>query len=154
MVRPLDEPLPDAPLPVGLEVRPVLPERYRQIWAAIDEAFQEHWGWTPSDEAENQAYRRQRGMLYSITVRRPWRKRGLARALIVDSLQMFKQMGMTEAALDVDTENLTGALRLYQSIGFRPVKRTTIYRKPLHSGVPSAPHTMQTPSDGCSSGQT
>jgi ribosomal protein S18 acetylase RimI-like enzyme len=28
--------------------------------------------------------------------------------------------------------NLTGALRLYESVGFRPVKRTTIYRKPLH----------------------
>jgi ribosomal protein S18 acetylase RimI-like enzyme len=38
---------------------------------------------------------------------------------------------MTEVGLDVDAENATGALRLYERVGFRPIKRDTLYRKPL-----------------------
>ncbi len=56
---------------------------------------------------------------------------GLARALLTHSLQMFKDMGMDHAALGVDTQNLSGALDLYQSVGFRVEKRQTAYRKKL-----------------------
>jgi ribosomal protein S18 acetylase RimI-like enzyme len=38
---------------------------------------------------------------------------------------------MTEAALGVDTENESGALRVYEGCGFRVVSRSTNYRKPL-----------------------
>ena len=38
---------------------------------------------------------------------------------------------MTEGALTVDTENPTGALRVYESVGFRAVSGDTTYRKPL-----------------------
>lgn len=38
---------------------------------------------------------------------------------------------MQEAALHVDTENLSGALQLHESLGFQPVLRHTTYRKPL-----------------------
>jgi ribosomal protein S18 acetylase RimI-like enzyme len=55
----------------------------------------------------------------------------LARALLTRSLQMFKDMGMDHAALGVDTKNLSGALDLYQSVGFRVEKRQTAYRKKL-----------------------
>jgi ribosomal protein S18 acetylase RimI-like enzyme len=78
---------------------------------------------------ENEEYERQRGYTEGICVRRPWRKRGLARSLIVQSMQMFKGMGMTETALGVDTQNLSGALNLYQSVGYRQVKTFFIYRK-------------------------
>jgi GNAT superfamily N-acetyltransferase len=80
---------------------------------------------------ENEEYHRQRGYTEGIFTSRPWRKRGLARALLTRSLQMFKDMGFTEAALGVDAENLSGALRLYQSVGFRAASRQTVYRKPL-----------------------
>jgi GNAT superfamily N-acetyltransferase len=83
------------------------------------------------DEAQNRKYNRRRGYTEEITVRRPWRKHGVARALIARSLQQLKALGMTEAALGVDTENLSGALRLYESMGFRPVQRGSIYAKPL-----------------------
>ena len=43
MRRPLDEPIPPAPLPEGLELRPVRPEDHRRIWDANAEAFQDHW---------------------------------------------------------------------------------------------------------------
>jgi len=64
-------------------------------------------------------------------VRRPWRKQGLARALIARSLSQLRELGMTEASLTVDTENPSGALRLYEGLGYRPVKRGSVYRKPL-----------------------
>ena len=83
------------------------------------------------NRAENIEYKRERGWTEGLSVRRPWRKRGVARALLTRSLQMFKDMGMTEAALGVDTENVTGALRLYESVGFRVVKRSSAYRRPL-----------------------
>lgn len=83
------------------------------------------------NEKENAEYNRKRGYTEGISVRRPWRRRGLARSLLTQSLQMFKEMGMEEAALGVDAENLSGALRLYQSVGFSEVKRTTTYHKAL-----------------------
>ena len=54
---------------------------------------------------------------------------GLARALIARSFHVLKKQGMTEAAIGVDTENPSGALRLYEGMGFRPVKRNSVYRK-------------------------
>ena len=38
---------------------------------------------------------------------------------------------MTETALGVDTQNVHGALQLYESMGFQKVKRTTLWRKAL-----------------------
>lgn len=83
---------------------------------------------------ENEEYNRKRGYVEGISVCRPWRKRGLATALITRSLKMFQEMGMTEAALGVDSQNLSGALRLYESVGFRQTKQSTIYRKAIEIG--------------------
>ena len=66
------------------------------------------------DRAENEQYNRQRGYTEDIWVRRPWRRRGLARSLLVQSIQMFAEMGMQETALGVDVQNPHGALRLYE----------------------------------------
>jgi len=81
--------------------------------------------------AENQKFNRLRGWTENISVRRPWRKRGLASALIAANLRELKTHGMTEAALGVDTENLTGALRVYERMGFKPVEKFTTYRKEM-----------------------
>lgn len=170
MVRADLEAIPDFPLPAGLEVRPVLPEHYRQIWEADVEAFKDHWGYSPPteedyrawlsnpvqftpalwqvawdvetnqvagmvrgfiNEEENEQYHRKRGWTENISTRRPWRKRGLARALIIRTLRTFKEMGMTESALGVDAQNPTGALSVYEACGFRAVKQSTTYRKCL-----------------------
>lgn len=80
---------------------------------------------------ENTQFGRQRGYTEFISVRRPWRRRGIARALIVESLKILKAHGMTEAALGVDAENLSGALRVYQDCGFVVEKRFTTFRKPI-----------------------
>ena len=83
------------------------------------------------NEAENEKFNRKRGYTEFISVRRPWRKRGLARALIVSSLRLQKEQGMTESALGADSENISGATRVYEDCGFQVTKRSTIYRKPL-----------------------
>jgi ribosomal protein S18 acetylase RimI-like enzyme len=80
---------------------------------------------------ENTRYGRQQGYTEWISVRRPWRRRGLARALLARSLHMHKNLGMTQAALSVDSQNPAGALQLYESMGFRLVTRVVTYRKPL-----------------------
>jgi mycothiol synthase len=168
MVRPSVDDLPDAPLPEGLEIREVQPEHMPAIWAADQEAFQDHWGYRPATDAdyqlflidpvkndtslwriawdgdeiagqvrsfihaeENERMGRRRGYTEHISVRRPWRRRGLARALIAASFPLLRERGMTEAALAVDTENLSGALRVYEACGFRSVNRSADYRKPL-----------------------
>jgi ribosomal protein S18 acetylase RimI-like enzyme len=83
------------------------------------------------DADENAHFQRLRGWPDPICVRRPWRKQGLASALIARSLRVLKEHGMTEAALGVDTENLSGALRVYERLGFRAVKRFSSYWKPI-----------------------
>ena len=83
------------------------------------------------DDDENSKYDRLRGYTEEISVRRPWRRRGLARALIAESFRHSRDQGKEEAALAVDTQNLSGALRLYESMGFEKVTRWTEYRKNL-----------------------
>jgi mycothiol synthase len=80
---------------------------------------------------ENARLGRLRGYTEHISVRRPWRRRGIARALIGASFPLLRARGMTEAALGVDLDNPSGALRVYERCGFRPVSRSTTYRKPF-----------------------
>jgi mycothiol synthase len=84
------------------------------------------------DKDQNEIYGRKRGYTENICVRRPWRRQGLAKALIASSFLALKERGMTEAGLGVDTQNTSGALHLYEFMGFRVVKQSTIYRKPLN----------------------
>ncbi len=81
---------------------------------------------------ENEKYSRKRGYTENICVRRPWRKQGVAKALIALSLMALKERGMNDAGLGVDAENISGALHLYESMGYRVVKRHTNYRKTLN----------------------
>lgn len=83
------------------------------------------------NEPENEAFGRRRGYTESISVGRRWRRRGVARALIGATIAALRERGMTETALGVDTENVTGALSLYTSCGYEPVSRVTTFRKPL-----------------------
>ena len=83
---------------------------------------------------DNDGLGMKRGWLEHISVRRPWRRRGLASALIAEALRGLRDTGMTEAALGVDSENVTGALRVYESIGFRRSRTGVSYRKDFTTG--------------------
>jgi ribosomal protein S18 acetylase RimI-like enzyme len=106
------------------------PQRWQVAW---DTANNEVAGMVQNfvDEDENREYNRLRGYTEGISVRRPYRRLGLARALLTRSLKLFQDQGFTEAALGVDAENPNGALRLYENVGFRVLRRAAVYRKPL-----------------------
>jgi len=80
---------------------------------------------------ENEQHGRRRVYVAAVAVRRPWRRRGLARALLSSSLVGAREAGFTSASLGVDTDSPTGANTLYESLGFTPEKTFTSYRKPL-----------------------
>jgi len=83
------------------------------------------------DADANASTGRLTGWTEYISVRRPWRRRGLARALLADSLRAVRDAGMTEAALGVDAGNETGALALYESLGFVVHRSELIYHRPM-----------------------
>jgi mycothiol synthase len=64
-----------------------------------------------------------------LAVRRPWRGRGLATALLLESFRALRAKGRAKADLVVDSENLTGAVRLYERVGMRVTKRSETYEK-------------------------
>jgi mycothiol synthase len=72
-----------------------------------------------------------RGWVNSVGVRAPWRRRGVARALVAESLRVLRDAGMTTAGLGVDAENPHGALGVYESVGFAVARTGRVYRKPL-----------------------
>jgi mycothiol synthase len=159
--------IPDAPLPEGLEIRPVAEDQWRTIFEAENEAFRDHWGhreMTDSDfrrtydaaeldtdlwvvawdgdqvagvvqtwvrPEENERLGVKRGWLDHISVRRSWRRRGLARAITAASLVKLRERGLAEAMLGVDSENPNGALGLYEGLGFGVYSRATAYERVL-----------------------
>jgi ribosomal protein S18 acetylase RimI-like enzyme len=78
---------------------------------------------------ENERYGRSRVYVASVSVRRPWRRRGLARALLASSLVAAREAGYTSASLGVDSNSPTGATDLYRSLGFEPEKTFIAWRK-------------------------
>lgn len=104
------------------------PELWRVAWEGDQVAGQVR-SFINADE--NREYCRRRGYTENISVRRPWRRRGLASALIGLSLQALRDQGMHEAALAVDAASPTGAVTLYERCGFRVARRSVHYRKRL-----------------------
>ena len=167
MRRPLDQPIPDAPLPPGLELRPVRAADHRAIFDANAEAFQDHWeaaertdddfrnlfaepaidtslwvvAWAGDqvagvsmnwiEDEENARVGVDAGWLGNVSVRRPWRRQGVGAAIIAASLRTFRHRGLAEGRLGVDAENPTGALGLYERLGFVPFSQFDSYRKEL-----------------------
>lgn len=83
------------------------------------------------NHAENNELGLRRGWTEFISTHREWRTRGVARALICASLRELEKRGMTDAALGVHTENLTGALQLYESLGYVVTERHTTFHQPV-----------------------
>jgi mycothiol synthase len=167
MARSFVEPIPDLSLPASVDVRSAAPEQYHAVFAAMNEAFRDHWSHSEStdedfqrwinsphfqphlwqvawagdevagmvlnfiDREYNENFKRLRGWTDPICVRRPWRKQGLAKALIARSMRLLHEQGMTEAGLGVDAQNPNGALRLYEGLGYRETMRFMTYEKSL-----------------------
>lgn len=80
---------------------------------------------------ENAALGVERGWLEHISVRRPWRRRGLGRAITARALAILRDAGMADAMLGVDSESPTGALGLYENLGFEVHSRSAAYHLDL-----------------------
>jgi ribosomal protein S18 acetylase RimI-like enzyme len=71
------------------------------------------------------------GWVNWLGVRKPWRRRGLAEALLHRSFTELYARGKRRVGLGVDAQNVTGALRLYERVGMRAVRRYGVWQKDL-----------------------
>jgi mycothiol synthase len=78
---------------------------------------------------------RQEGTVQVLGVLREHRQRGLGSALLVQSLHVLRGAGMQAVHLWADSENLTGAVRIYERLGFQVRKTTAVYRRALPNGA-------------------
>ncbi len=159
--RPLTGELPDAS---DGRVEVYRPELADVIRLAHNEAFAEHWGSAPRNEEQWQeivelrsfrpacsfvslaedgsvdayvlasAFMAHELYIGLVGTRPRARGRGLARACLAASLRAGAASGLTEVALAVDSENGSGAGRLYESMGFSRVRVSAVYRKLLPAG--------------------
>jgi mycothiol synthase len=83
------------------------------------------------DPVENREHGYLRGWTEPIFTRRPWRRRGLAAALLGRTLARLRDRGMTSAQLHVDAENDNQALGLYERHGFGVESSSSEWHKPL-----------------------
>lgn len=152
----LDAPPPAPAVPQGLVVEGFREEDARAFNDAIHDAFRDHWEWsgTPFDEwwelrrnddhslwfvvrdgdeiaaaVRNEAERQGGGYVGIIGVRRPWRGRGLARALLHRTFAEFWQRGVTRVTLGVDAESPTGATKLYEGVGMHVESVNAVYER-------------------------
>jgi mycothiol synthase len=71
------------------------------------------------------------GWVEMLGVRGPWRRRGLAKALLHHVFREFAARGFPRVGLGVDAESLTGANVLYEHVGMEVVRRFDVYEQPL-----------------------
>ena len=134
-------------VPEGIAIRPFrVGKDEHAVYTAVQEAFLDHWEPTELTYEEWRAIeydapsvdpglwrvawdgdqvagvaiasaRTEDGWVDDLAVRRPWRGRGLGRALLLTAFEVLRGRGLTRALLGVDTDNPTGAMGLYSSAG-------------------------------------
>lgn len=157
--------------PEHIELRPFSNELLHAVYEADNEAFQDHWGRVPVDFETWQffSYKREdfdpslwflafdgeeiagfalcsyelgEAWVGELGVRRPWRHQGLGLAFLYHAFGEFYRRGIRKVVLNVDSQNLTGATRLYTRAGMRPVEQTDIYTVELRPGVEISTETL------------
>jgi mycothiol synthase len=156
-----DDPPPAPRLPEGFRLEPFSSERARVFHSALEEAFADHWEFQPSSFEEfwqrqvakpdhdptlwflvldgeevaaatrNDPERSGGGWIGAIGVRPAWRGRGLAKALLLESFREFHRRGQRRVGLGVDSENATGATKLYESVGMVVDTEQVVWEKVL-----------------------
>jgi ribosomal protein S18 acetylase RimI-like enzyme len=71
------------------------------------------------------------GVILDIGVLKPYRRRGTGTKLMLEGLAMLKAKDMTKAMLGVDDFNPTKAMKLYEKVGFKAIKKDFTYEKTL-----------------------
>jgi mycothiol synthase len=156
----LDAETPAPAWPDGIRLETVEGGREREVYEAAEEAFRDHWDHAPHEWEEWRAMMVERrgfdpslwllardgheiaglslcalegdeGWVNVLGVRRSWRRRGIARALLLESFSRLRERGMRRAVLGVDASNPTGATQLYEQAGMRVLLQDDAYRKQL-----------------------
>ena len=157
----LDGPPPEPVVPDGMAIEVVREEDAREYYATLDEAFRDHWEYHPPEfeswwqqktsqpgydpslwfavrdgdtfaaAIRNYANRNGGGWVDALGVRRAYRGRGLAKALLHQTFGEFHRRGTNRISLGVDAQNPTGATKLYESVGMRPQLEMITYEKAL-----------------------
>ncbi len=155
----LDGPSPPPTWPTGIAPRVFEPDDARPFYEAILESFSEEWGFVALpfeewkklrvDESDTSLYfvawhggevagfirceirTPGKGFVGMLGVRRRWRQRGVGRALLLHALGAFHERGVRWVSLGVDSENPTGATRLYESVGMTVQAAGVAYEKRL-----------------------
>jgi mycothiol synthase len=133
----------------------------RAFHEALDEAFQDHWEnhgrgfeeWWDRHRANpnfdptlwflirdgdeiaavcrNEANRNGGGYVGAIGVRRPWRGKGYAKALLLHTFREFYERGLPRVTLGVDAASPTGATHLYERVGMHVEAENVVFEKPV-----------------------
>jgi mycothiol synthase len=126
LARPLNGNLPPLEVPAGFRLRTFDPKRDAEtVWQVDNTAFRDHWGYSEGDLGD---------FLHWIELPHIRPDRGLGTALLVQSLHALHDAGMEAAHLHADADNLTGAMRLYERVGFRVRKTNMAYQKVMRDG--------------------
>lgn len=112
---------------LGVDWASIRARRYpdQSLWFAVKEGDEIAAGAVAEEEAEGG------GWVAAIGVRKPWRRRGLGRALLLHCFCELHGRGERKIALGVDAENPTGATRLYERAGMRIVRNIVFFEKTL-----------------------
>jgi mycothiol synthase len=147
--------------PAGIDVSTFRPGDARAFHEALGESFEDEWGFhhAPFDEWKRERLEAPEtdtslwfiaregdeivavarcdprheggGWIGALGVRKPWRRRGIGLALLQHVFVEFQRRGEAHVGLGVDTENPTGATRLYERAGMRIVNEDVVYEKEL-----------------------
>jgi len=100
-------------------------------WVALDAATSEVAGYALSSvyEQDWELQGFSEGWTDRIGVRRAWRGRGVAKALLAASIRSFADAGLAAAGLGVDSDNPGGALGLYERLGYVATDSMVMYAR-------------------------
>lgn len=145
----------------------------RAVFEMIETAFNDHWGHMPrnfeewshrkfdhpkfdpglwfiayeGDQIAGGALCSQNaqgwGWIDTLGVLRPWRRHGLGLALLRHAFGEFYRRGLRKAGLGVDSQNLTGATRLYKRAGMFIKRENISFEKELRAGVELSTQTLE-----------
>ena len=83
------------------------------------------------DEKYNVEKNVKSGIILDIGVLKAYRRKGIGTKLMLHGLETLKAKDMTKAVLGVDDFNPTKAIKLYEKVGFKVVKKDLTYEKRL-----------------------
>lgn len=146
-------------LPPGVSVRRFETGRdERTLWQVEESAFAEHFGFAPSpyESFEAEWYGTEDwdpsrvllaevdgevvgelawfdttpdGYIANLGVLKEHRRRGIAKALLKIAFGDIAAAGLERATLSVDTENTTGAVALYRTVGMEPIRESHVFQR-------------------------